>query len=121
MCLLLHRHVDRRHDVEAALVERGGAEAALDLLGDRPEDEVRRLHAGIGPRHDDDRLPLRLVDLRLGRHAVLDHEAEHLLLPGDGRVEVGGGAVRGRLLRDPGQQGRLGEREVMRRLAEVAL
>ena len=61
---------------------------------------------------------LRRLFLAGGDEPLLAHPREHDVAAGDRAVEVGPGRQAGRRLREPGDQRALGERQLLRRLAE---
>ena len=128
--LLLHRHIERRIDLHAALVDQIlGSLSGHSLLllqdtlrlADHLVGEVGELVGAGGALMILQLGLLGLLGLILGYFAVLDHLVEHGLLSALRQVGTGKGVVVVGALHNPRQQGALGQGQVLGVFVEVKL
>ena len=117
---LLQPQIDRGLNRQAVLVELLGAVPALELAAHFLEEircGRRRLSGGIGANHD--RLLLQFVGLRCRDVADFRHAAEGVVAAAQRGLAIHIGALAHVGLQDAGDECRLLDRDVLRRLAEV--
>ena len=113
----LRARVERRVDAQAALVDALAAVLALEVLADLLE-EVRCDRGRIAVQVQAQRLRLRGVGLLAADVLLRGHPVEHVVAAGERALGVVDRRQPGRVLGHAGDERRLGERQVLHRLAE---